>query len=554
MEKPKLLLVDDDEALLDSFALKLSFDYDVTKALSPEVAMEELLKGQSVFDACVVDMWMHDDPQAGLKLIERIKTEIPLSPECVVLTAYGKIENASECMEKGAFGYVEKGRAQTNRLLIKTIEKAVRHSMFNRERQSKAILSAMSDTLIRVIENRDPFSHRHSTRITKWASLVGQHMGFSRQKLVDLEIAARLHDIGLALIPDYIATKPGIRTQYEIKIFQTHPQKGYELVKDMPNVSSDILDAILYHHERYDGSGFPEGLKGDEIPTLAMIVRIACDFDNAFSPVDNRALREPGRAADFIGQLSEEGKLAPDIVQHFLELYNKGELTSVDPLRHSDELFKLAKQEAQAHKYIEAKVHCDSALTEVLRENEFFAAALCVAIGDLFMEHKQYKDGSDYYKKSVRLRPGYAEGFYKRGTAFEKQEMWERADWNYALASTLVPAFVEALLARARVLSKGGFFDEAMKTFEKVQGMQHDNPLCYLGKGRVCQQKAYRYKEDGLIDEAKKHWMNAKNHYEKASELLEKANTSEGSFVLGQPLLKSEIEEALDSLSMEPIE
>jgi DNA-binding NtrC family response regulator len=124
VDRAKILLVDDDPALLDSFALRLSLDYEVVTAQSPEEAMTKLQESSPLFDVAVIDMWMNDDPQSGLKLIEQIRNQIASPPECVVLTAYGKIENASECMEKGSFGYVEKGRETTNKLLGQTINRA----------------------------------------------------------------------------------------------------------------------------------------------------------------------------------------------------------------------------------------------------------------------------------------------------------------------------------------------------------------------------------------------------------------------------------------------
>ncbi|KJR42106.1 response regulator receiver modulated metal dependent phosphohydrolase [Candidatus Magnetoovum chiemensis] len=547
MNKPKLLLVDDDEALLDSFALKLSIDYDITKALSPAQAFH-ILETEDIFDAAVVDMWMGDDPQAGLKLIEKITASIPYPPECIVLTAYGKIENASDCMEKGAFAYVEKGRAETNKLLSQTIKRAAKHSQLNKEKQSKQLLSNMSEALIKTVESKDPFNYRHSIRITKWAMLVGLNMNLSKQKLIALEIGARLHDIGLALMPEYIITKPGKLTAKEIETFRQHPLKGYELLKDMPSINEDILEIILCHHERYNGKGYPKGLSGEDIPILAMITRVACDFDHAFSPVTNRAAREPERAIEYISRLSKEGILNPKVVSHFIQLYDDGEITRVDPLRHSDELFFLAKQEAKSHKYIETKKHCDNALNEIKRENEFYGAAFCIACGDLFYEHKQYKDASDYYKQASKLQPGFAEAFYKRGLAFEKQEMWERADWNFAVASSIMPTYIEALIARAKALLKGDFLDEAMKTFEKVLSLDPNCPECFLGKGRVFQGKASLSIDKNKTEKAQEYLITAKNNYEYALELI---NKIEKNLDKDETRLKEEITQAILSIETE---
>jgi HD-GYP domain-containing protein (c-di-GMP phosphodiesterase class II) len=538
VDKLKILLVDDDPALLDSFALRLSLNYDVQTAPDSHEAMIKIRESSPVFDAAVIDMWMNDDPFAGLKLLEQIKSEISSPPECVILTAYGKIENASECMEKGAFGYVEKGQQTTNSLLEQTINRASRFCRLKREQQSKSVLSGMSEALIRIVESHDPFEYRHSHRIALWSVIVGKRMNLKRQQLIDLEIGARLHDIGLALIPEAIVSKPGQKTVEEKRLFREHPVRGYELMKDMPSVSDDILKTILYHHERYDGSGYPQGLKGEDIPFLAMIVHVANEFENSFSPPGNRAIREPERAKLKLIRLMSEGKLDLHVTEHFIHAYEKGEITCIDTMRHSDELFALAKREAAAHNFIEVKKHCDNALNEILQESTYFGAAFCVATGDLFLEYNQYKDAADAYKRADELRPGFAEALYKRAVAFEKQEMWERADWHYALAAKLIPTYIEAHLARAHVLYKGSFLDEAMKIFDRVIILSPENASAYLGKGRIFHD---RFSERKAEEDKLQAWSN----YEKALSILEEKGIPGDH----DHVIKSEIKEALAALT-----
>jgi response regulator RpfG family c-di-GMP phosphodiesterase len=540
MEKFTILLVDDDPALLDSFALRLSLSFNVETAATPQEAMAKLSQSKTLFDVAVIDMWMDDDPMAGLKLIDRIKKELTYPPECVVLTAYGKIETASACMEIGAFAFVEKGREETNRLLEKIVEKAANHCKLNRQRQSKTILSNLSKAFIRIIENRDPFEFRRSQRVTRWAVSIGQSMDLSDQQLIDIEIGAMLHDIGKALISEYIVMKPGRMTETEQKTLEEHPIMGYELMKDVPSISDDILMIIMHHHERYDGSGYPKGLKDDEIPILAKIVGLACDFEHSFSPATNRAIREPERAKAQIITLTQEGKLDPVVADHFLRLYEKGKITQVDMIRQYDELFALAVQEVKAHQYIQARRYCDDALGQILRESDIFGAAFCVASGDLFFEALQYKDASDYYKRASQLRPGFAEAFYKRGLAFEKQQMWERADWYYAVATKLIPSYVEAHLSRGQTLYKGGFSDEAMKCFDRALSLHPNCPTSYLGKGRIFHDRW----QESLESEHNKR--QAQNNYERALALMQTYETLSEE----DKIVVDEIIEALNSLSL----
>ena len=132
--------------------------------------------------------------------------------------------------------------------------------------------------LNKAIEARDPYTAGHNSRVSEYATLIAKHMGLSSNQIKDLQKAGELHDIGKIETPDSILLKPGALNSFEYDIIKMHPKKGYEILSNI-TLLKNVSQIILYHHERYDGSGYPFGLKKDEIPLLSQILSIADTFD-----------------------------------------------------------------------------------------------------------------------------------------------------------------------------------------------------------------------------------------------------------------------------------
>jgi putative nucleotidyltransferase with HDIG domain len=134
------------------------------------------------------------------------------------------------------------------------------------------------ESLFNTLRMKDSFTVDHCYNVAFYSSLLGEKVGLSSAELELLKLAALLHDIGKLAIPDHILMKPGRLTDEEFDVIRQHPAIGYELLKDLPEVH-DILPIVRWHHERIDGKGYPDGLKGDEIPFLVRIVSLADAFD-----------------------------------------------------------------------------------------------------------------------------------------------------------------------------------------------------------------------------------------------------------------------------------
>ncbi len=121
----------------------------------------------------------------------------------------------------------------------------------------------------------DDYTFDHSVRVSMISGLLAKWCGLNQAQIKDAALAGLLHDIGKCNIPDQILNKPSTLTIEEFKVMKTHAILGYILIKDIPNISYDVLLGVMQHHERVDGTGYPNGIKGNEINYLAKIVAVA---------------------------------------------------------------------------------------------------------------------------------------------------------------------------------------------------------------------------------------------------------------------------------------
>ena len=144
-----------------------------------------------------------------------------------------------------------------------------------------------------ISEMRDPYTAGHEKRVAEIAVAIGAEMGFDAKRLEGLRVAGHLHDIGKITIPSEILSKPGKLSETEFLLVKQHPQAGYEVLKNV-GFPWPVAEVALLHHERIDGSGYPMGMKGDEIPIEARIMAVA---DVVESMASHRPYR-PGLGID----------------------------------------------------------------------------------------------------------------------------------------------------------------------------------------------------------------------------------------------------------------
>ena len=156
----------------------------------------------------------------------------------------------------------------------------------------------------------------HSTRLAEWGVRVGQELGLSEEELQNLEVAALLHDIGKVGIPDAILRKPAKLDAGEYALMKKHPEYGWAVLRILPGFERAALD-ILHHHENFDGTGYPAGLKETEIPVVSRIVSVIDAFDAMVSSRPYRSGLPPEEAVRRLVDCSGT-QFDPVVVQCFL--------------------------------------------------------------------------------------------------------------------------------------------------------------------------------------------------------------------------------------------
>ena len=213
-----------------------------------------------------------------------------------------------------------------NLIIYTQNEKILKYKDWHRkevEDFTKEIIGAFANC----IDGKDSYTNGHSLRVAKCTRLIAKKLGEPDEIADKFYNIALLHDIGKIGIPDAILTKPGKLTPEEFEVIKNHPQRGYEILKDV-KIQEDIAAGAHYHHERFDGKGYPDKLGGNDIPWVARIISVADAFDAMGS---TRPYRQK-LPMDFIVKEIENGsgtQFDSKVVKAFMELYKEGAFNDV---------------------------------------------------------------------------------------------------------------------------------------------------------------------------------------------------------------------------------
>jgi putative nucleotidyltransferase with HDIG domain len=144
--------------------------------------------------------------------------------------------------------------------------------------QQKEMCEMAVKTMLRALDAKDNYTYGHSMRVAFYAVTLGQELGFNEEEMYELEMSALFHDIGKIGVPDAVLLKPSRLTEDEFLKMKAHPSLTAEILTDF-KYFKDIATYSKHHHERYDGRGYPDGLKGEDIPLFSRIILIADTFD-----------------------------------------------------------------------------------------------------------------------------------------------------------------------------------------------------------------------------------------------------------------------------------
>jgi HD-GYP domain-containing protein (c-di-GMP phosphodiesterase class II) len=206
------------------------------------------------------------------------------------------------------------------RLLMSIVEQiATLITNMNLYRDLERFVMNMVKSLVNAIEAKDIYTRGHSERVNRYSLLMADRLGLDEEQKECLNWASILHDIGKIGIPEAILNKPASLNEEEFRIIQEHSKKGSDILEPLEQLS-DSLPAILHHHERYDGEGYSDGLKGKDIPLLARIISIADTYDAINSNRAYRIRKSPSEALDILEQAAGS-QLDPQLVEVFKQVF-----------------------------------------------------------------------------------------------------------------------------------------------------------------------------------------------------------------------------------------
>jgi PAS domain S-box-containing protein/putative nucleotidyltransferase with HDIG domain len=182
---------------------------------------------------------------------------------------------------------------------------------------------SVAEAMGRAVEARDPYTQGHQLRVARLAKLLAAEMGMSADEIDGVEMATVVHDIGKLSVPAEILNKPGALSAQEFDIIRQHPMTGYQILKGIA-FPWPVADAVLQHHERFDGSGYPEGLKGEQICCAARIIAVADVVDAIASHRPYRPAQDLDVAVAEI--VANSGKYDPGAVGSLLRLHRSGRI------------------------------------------------------------------------------------------------------------------------------------------------------------------------------------------------------------------------------------
>jgi putative nucleotidyltransferase with HDIG domain len=336
MPSERILVVDDEETIREIVSSMLtSANFNCRQAASGMEALALLDSGEH-FELMLSDLMMAN--LDGIGLLEKTKERFPDMP-VVMVTAVHDISVALGALRNGAYDYLLKPfereqllatvrRALENRRLklenrkyqteleqlVDARTEQLRKAMGNLERSYDITLEALGDAL----DLKDAETEGHSKRVTAFTIAIARALGLSADEIRVIARGAFLHDIGKMAIPDNILRKPDKLTAEEVAIMREHCFHGYQILKKIPFLA-EAAEIVYSHQERFDGTGYPRGLKGEQIPLGARMFSVADTLDAITSNRPYRPAQTVEAARDEIERWSGR-QFDPEIVKTFMSM------------------------------------------------------------------------------------------------------------------------------------------------------------------------------------------------------------------------------------------
>ena len=335
----RIIAVDDNVTNLKMVERVLKDKYKLILVKSGEKALTYL--ENNLVDLILLDIVMPE--MDGFQVFENIKqldnsnNSVPV----VFLTADTEVGSEVKGLNMGAMDFIKKPfipEVMLNRieniLELSELMKDLEHKVQEKTRQIEQISFETIATIASMIEAKDSYTKGHSVRVSEYSARLAKELGWSEDKIGNLRYVALLHDIGKVGIPDSVLNKPGKLNEIEFSVIKSHTSIGGDILNDIKTIAGVSLGA-KYHHERYDGKGYPTGVAGEDIPEIARIICIA----DAYDAMNSKRIYRDNLSKDEIYSQLENGKgtqFDPKFTDLFLKLLDEDKLVIED----EDELEK----------------------------------------------------------------------------------------------------------------------------------------------------------------------------------------------------------------------
>jgi cyclic di-GMP phosphodiesterase len=325
-----ILIVDDDEAVRGPLSAQMeALSHECHLGTNGEEAVAAVRARE--YDLIISDIRMPG--MDGLEFLKTVMPQIEFLTPVIILTGYNDVGHAIRAMQVGAYDFVRKPwdmlemRIAANRALTRRADLKFRRSyqqeLERRVQEAVANLKRAYDGTVvgfaALLEGKDTTTADHCERVRDLCVRLATEVGLGTDRVRDLELGAMLHDIGKCKIPDAILNKAGPLDEEEWKVMRRHPEYGAEIVSKIDFLRG-AADVVRNHHEKYDGSGYPRGLKAEEIPLGARIFMVVDAYDTITSKRSYKDAQSPESALAEIRRCSGS-HFDPAVVEAFERVF-----------------------------------------------------------------------------------------------------------------------------------------------------------------------------------------------------------------------------------------
>lgn len=308
-----VLVVDDEEPIRNALQRFLQgLGLSVVTAGSGAEALTVLRQRPIALMLCDIRM-------PGMSGIDLVPQALDVVPDLavVMLSAVNDATTAALCMQRGAMDYLTKpldlddlGRAiqqalrrRDQRRVIQELDQQEKEAWERERAETWRLTVATLEALVNAMEARDPYLRGHSARVADLGATIAAHLGLSDDAVEEVRLAGRLHDIGKIGTREAVLNKQGPLTPEEYEHVKQHVLIGSQLLTPLENLRS-VVGGVRHHHERWDGAGYPDGLRGEDIPLVARIIGAAEVYDALCTSRPYQAKMSPDQAVRRLGELA----------------------------------------------------------------------------------------------------------------------------------------------------------------------------------------------------------------------------------------------------------